>query len=108
MTRTDLNAFFDTVLLIADAYDGWSEILIALMVGVDGMQANLADELSALHSTLDDDNTISEQAARECGFTHRDLLRLLEAGILSEVTEVGDGFRVRFAGLDTLALGMVA
>lgn len=110
MTRTDLHAFFDLVNLIADDCDGWSEVLSELMLSSDEGIAALADELDALRRTSDFSGYVSAIAARECGFTHRDLLRLLAAGILSEVAEVGDGFRVSFTGLGSLpmALGMVA
>lgn len=108
MTRTDLSAFLDLVNDLADGFDGWSELLDAMTGEEDQGVATLADELRALRSTMDDGCYLSTSEARACGFSHRDLLRLLEAGILSEVAEVGDGFRVSFTGLGSLPLPMVA
>jgi hypothetical protein len=109
MNRTDLAAFFDLVLATADDHEGWTDLLAAIATRDDDI-GGLADALGALRDSMGDDDCISRVKARECGFTHRDLIQLLEAGILAAVDETDHGFRVRFTPLGSLplALGMVA
>ncbi len=84
----------------ADA-EGWIEALNEMMLSEDEVVATLADELGALLIAVWEDDRITSEGARACGFEWADLLALCEAGILSDVDD-GERWKVQFAPLDAV------
>lgn len=92
----------DTARLIAAIpadVDGWFVALDEMMLSDDEVVATLADELESLLTAVWEDDRISPESARACGFEWADLVTLFEAGILSDIDD-GERYKVRFAPLD--------
>ena len=79
--------------------EGWFGALDEMMMSDDEVVATLADELSALLTAVWEDDRITSEGARACGFEWADLLTLCEAGILADVDD-GERWKVQFAPLD--------